>query len=319
MKKAFKIIGYTLGALLALVLLFTVYVQFSPMPTYPVQAPDLKIQPDSARLAEGRRIVLTDCAHCHRGADGKVSGDLFFSDDVFGKMWSANITQHPTAGIGEYTDGELAYLLRTGVKRDGSYAGPWMTFPLLSDEDLASTIAFLRSDAPEVQPSETRQPPMELSFVGKMVFKLFMPKPFDYPSKPIVAPPPTDKVAYGRYLATGKWECYRCHSANFETNNDLEPEKSAGFFGGGNPVSDKANLPVVSANITPDKETGIGAWTEEQFSNAVRFGKRPDGQPLSHVMPPMAILTDDDISALWAYLQTVPPVKNTVVRVPVKH
>jgi hypothetical protein len=151
---------------------------------------------------------------------------------MFGKMWSANITQHPTAGISEYTDGELSYLLRTGIKRDGSYAGPWMTFPLLSDEDLVSTIAFLRSDAPEVQPAETRQPPTELSFIGKMVFKLFLPKPFDYPSKPIVAPPPTDKVAYGRYLATGKWECYRCHSANFETNNDLDPGKIGGLLRG---------------------------------------------------------------------------------------
>ena len=314
MKKALKIIGYLLGVVVLLLLGVAAYVQLAPMPNYKVNAPDLKITPDSARTAEGRRIVLTDCAHCHRGTDGKISGDLWASDPTFGKLWSANITQHPTAGIGAYTDGELAYLLRTGIKRDGRYAGPWMTFPLLSDEDLASVIAFLRSDAPEVQPSENRQPPAELSFVGKMVFKLFLPKPFDYPDKPIVAPPPTDKVAYGRYLATGKWECFRCHSASFETNNELEPEKSPGYFAGGNPVSDKNNQPVASANITPDKETGIGTWTEAQFSNAVRFGKRPDGQPLSHLMPPFAMLSDDEISALWAYLQTVPPIKNPVVR-----
>lgn len=314
MKKAFKIIGYLLGGIVLLLLGVATYVQLAPMPNYKVNAPDLKITPDSARTAEGRRIVLTDCAHCHRGTDGKISGDLWASDPTFGKLWSANITQHPTAGIGTYTDGELAYLLRTGIKRDGRYAGPWMTFPLLSDEDLASVIAFLRSDAPEVQPSEHRQPPTELGFVGKMVFKLFLPKPLGYPEKPIVAPPPTDKVAYGRYLATGKWECFRCHSASFETNNELEPEKSPGYFAGGNPVSDKNNQPVASANITPDKETGIGTWTEAQFSNAVRFGKRPDGQPLSHLMPPFAMLSDDEISALWAYLQTVPPIKNPVVR-----
>lgn len=319
MKKVLKIIGYTLGGLLALVLLFAAWVQFGPMPTYEVKAPDLKIEPDSARLAEGRKIVMTDCAHCHRGPDGKVSGDIFLDDPAFGKIWSANITQHPNAGIGKYTDGELAFLLRTGIKRDGSYAGPWMTFPLMADEDVASVIAFLRSDAAQVQPVDQPSRPMELSFIGKMVFKNFLPKPFDYPSKPIVAPAPSDKVAYGRYLATGKWECFRCHSANFETNNDLEPEKSAGYFAGGNPVGDKANPPVPSANITPDKETGIGAWTEEQFSNVVRFGKRPDGQPLSHVMPPFAVLSDEEVSALWAYLQTVPAVKNKIDRKPVVH
>jgi mono/diheme cytochrome c family protein len=314
MKKTLKWLGYALLGLLALLLCVAAYVQFSAMPTYAVQAPDLSIAPDSARLAQGRRIVLTDCAHCHRSADGKLGGDLWVNDVQFGKMWTANITQHPTAGIKNYSDGELAYLLRTGIKRDGHFAGPWMTFPLMADEDVASVIAFLRSDAPEVQPSENRQPPADLSFFGKMIMKLFIKPTLEYPKQPIVAPSPTDKVAYGRYLATGVWECYRCHSASFETNNDLEPEKSVGYFGGGNPLADEENKPVPSANITPDRETGIGTWTEAQFAEAVRFGKRPDGKTLSHLMPPMSVLTDAEIVALWAYLQTVPPVKNAVPR-----
>lgn len=314
MKKVLKITGYILGGLLAVILLFAAYIYFGPMPTYEVKAPDLKITADSALLAEGRRIVLNHCAHCHRGPDGKLSGDLWANDDMLGKLWSANITRHPEAGIGKYTDGELAYTLRTSIKRNGHAAGPFMTFPLLSDQDLAAVIAFLRSDAPEVQPSERRQPPSELTFMGRMFFKMIV-KPLEYPAKPIVAPAPADQVAYGRYLATGRWDCYRCHSASFETNNDLEPEKSVGYFGGGNPVSDKDGNTALSANITPDRETGIGAWTEAQFNEAVRFGKRPDGSGLSHLMPPMPALTDAEISALWAYLQTVPVVKNKVERV----
>ncbi len=312
MKKFFKVTAYILGGFLALLLAFVAYVWFSAMPVYEVKAPDLKITADSARLAEGRRIVMTDCAHCHRSPDGKLSGDLWANDDMLGKIWSANLTQHPTAGIGQYTDGELAYTIRTSVKRDGHAAGPFMTFPLLSDEDLASVIAFLRSDAPEVQPSERRQPPSELAFFGKIFMKIIA-KSYPYPEKPIVAPPPTDKVAFGRYLATGKWECFRCHSKSFESNNDFEPEKSAGFFGGGNAVTDKDGA-AISANITLDKETGIGNWTETQFSEAVRYGKRPDGTALSPIMPPFAILTDTEVSALWAYLQTVPPLQNKVER-----
>ena len=260
-----------------------------------------------------------DCAHCHRSTDGKLGGDLWVDDPNVGKIWTANITQHPTAGIKNYSEGELAYLLRTGIKRDGHFAGPWMTFPLMSDEDVASVITFLRSDAPEVQPSEVRQPPQDLTFLGKMVLKLFLKPTMEYPKQPIVAPPPSDKVAYGRYLATGVWECYRCHSANFETNNDLEPEKSVGFFGGGNHIADKENKPVNSANITLDRETGIGTWTEAQFSDAVRFGKRPDGKPLSHLMPPMTMLRDDEVSAIWAYLGTVPHIKNSVQRNTANH
>ncbi len=314
MKKILKWLGYTLLGLVALLLCGVAYVQLTSMPTYEVKAPSLQIVADSARLAEGRRIVLTDCASCHRSSDGKLGGDLWANTSPFGKIWTANITQHPTAGIQEYTDGELAYLLRTGIKRDGHFAGPWMAFPLMSDEDVASVITFLRSDAPQEQPSENRQPPAELSFLGKMLLKVIIKPTFEYPKQPIKAPPPTDKIAYGRYLATGRWECYRCHSASFETNDDLNPEKSVGFFGGGNPISDKEGQSLNSANITLDLETGIGAWTEAQFADAVRFGKRPDGKALSHLMPPMSMLHDDEVSAIWAYLQTVPPLKNAVQR-----
>ena len=312
MKKALKIAGYTLGGIFTLLLFTGAYIRFGAMPTYAVQAPDLHITPNSTRLAEGRRIVMTECAYCHRGPDGKLSGQLWADDPAFGKIWSANITRHPDAGIGRYTDGELAFTLRTSIKRDGHAAGPFMTFPLLSDEDLASVIAFLRSDAPEVQPSERNKPAPQLAFVGRLFFKL-VNQPLAYPARPIVAPPASDKIAYGRYLATGRLNCYRCHSASFETNNDLEPEKSKGFFGGGNPLSDRDNK-ALSANITPDRETGIGAWTEAQFSDAIRFAKRPDGTPLSPLMPPMAMLSDAEVSALWAYLQTVPPLKNAVPR-----
>ena len=314
MKKIFKVLGYTLGGLIALLLVVAAYIQFSPMPTYAIQAPNLKITPDSSLLAEGRRIVLTNCIGCHRGSDNTLSGHLWTDHEMFGKLWSANLTQHPTAGIGQYTDGELAFTLRTGIKRNGHFAGPFMIFPLMADADVAAVIAFLRSDAPEVQPSERRQPPAELTFLGNMFYKVLV-KPTPYPQQAITAPPPSDKIAWGRYLATGKWECYRCHSAGFETNNDLEPEKSAGYFGGGNPMEDGEHNKAVSANITPDPETGIGKWTEAQFAEAVRFGKRPDGTSLSPFMPPMSALTDAEVSALWAYLQTVPPVKNAVARV----
>lgn len=314
MKKILKVFGYVLGSLLVLILLFAAYIQLTPMPTYEVKAPDLKVQPDSALIAEGSRIVMTDCIMCHRGADDRLSGHLWADNGVLGKLWSANLTQHPDAGIGQYTDGELAYTLRTGIKRNGQYAGPWMAFPLISDEDLSAVIAFLRSDAPAVQPSERRQPPAELKFPGKIFFKLIV-HPNDYPQQPVKTPPATDKIAWGRYLATAKWACYRCHSASFETNNDLEPEKSAGYFGGGNLLEDGEHNKAVSANITSDPASGIGKWTQAQFADAVRYGKRPDGRALNPMMPPMTVLTDAEIDALWAYLRTIPPVKNAVASI----
>jgi len=70
-----------------------------------------------------------------------------------------------------------------------------------------------------------------------------------------------------------------------------------------------------TANLTPDKETGLGDWTEEQFIAAIRTGKHQGkGRP---ILPPMpypvyANLVDDELKALWAYLQSLPPVKNRV-------
>jgi mono/diheme cytochrome c family protein len=70
-----------------------------------------------------------------------------------------------------------------------------------------------------------------------------------------------------------------------------------------------------AANLTPDENTGIGLWTEEMFVNAIRTGKHMGmGRP---IMPPMpwpnvATLTDDDLKAVFAYLKSLPPVKNAV-------
>lgn len=70
-----------------------------------------------------------------------------------------------------------------------------------------------------------------------------------------------------------------------------------------------------TANLTPDKETGLGDWTEEQFIATMRTGKHQGkGRP---VLPPMpyfmlGALTDPEIRAVWAYLQSLPPVKNRV-------
>jgi len=72
-----------------------------------------------------------------------------------------------------------------------------------------------------------------------------------------------------------------------------------------------------AANLTPDKETGIGEWSEDSFINAIRTGKH-QGQPNGRdILPPMPwfnvkTLTDDDLKAMWAYLRSIPPIKNQV-------
>ncbi|HLH48431.1 MAG TPA: cytochrome c [Roseiarcus sp.] len=67
-------------------------------------------------------------------------------------------------------------------------------------------------------------------------------------------------------------------------------------------------------NLTPDQETGLGAWSDEQIIAAIRTGKRPDGRTLSEVMPypSFAHLTDQDAQAIAAFLKSLPPIRNKV-------
>jgi len=111
-----------------------------------------------------------------------------------------------------------------------------------------------------------------------------------------------DRIAKGRYLTTVA-DCYACHTV-------LDAGKP---FAGGRPIETPFGI-ITSSNITPDNETGIGAWSDQQFVDAVRRGVRPNGSRLYPAMPFPAYtkMTHDDVLAIRAYLATVEPVHQAV-------
>src|SRR3979490_2494798 len=111
-----------------------------------------------------------------------------------------------------------------------------------------------------------------------------------------------DQIEKGHYLATGA-DCYACHTVP----NVGKP------FAGGRAIETPFGV-ITSSNITPDADTGIGAWTDEQFENAVRKGLHPDGSRLYPAMPFPAYtkMSRDDVLAIRAYLATVEPVHQPV-------
>ncbi len=309
MKKLLKILGILLGVLVLAIACTAAWINFTDLPTNPVKNLDIQIPTDSTSIAHGAKIARTMCAGCHASESGKWEGKLFLPKSAgMGEIWSGNITRHPTAGLGRYKDGEIAYLMRTGIRRDGQIVGPYMYFPNLSEEDMAAVIAFLHSDAPELEASDAT-PHTDYSLLAKALirFGIFKPLPFD--GQPKTMPPATDAVAYGRYLVTTRYNCVACHVASFESHNIMEPEKTPGYLAGGNHISDHATLESVSRNITQHPEQGIGKWTFDQFRQAAVSGIRPDGTVLSVVMPRFALLDNTEVSAIWAYLQTVPPLE----------
>jgi mono/diheme cytochrome c family protein len=118
-------------------------------------------------------------------------------------------------------------------------------------------------------------------------------------------------VERGRYLVEVLGACGNCHTPKAPDGGDIRIQQMAGglrieeFFG-----------VAIAPNITPDRETGIGSWSDAEIIRAIREGKGKDGRTLG---PPMAFdqyrrLSDGDVKAMVAYLRALPPVRNMVPR-----
>lgn len=283
---------------------------FSCRTHFPVEKMDYTVAETDSQLSEGRKLTVSMCGPCHydpltHKLTGKQQHDL---PKIAGKVYSRNITQDTEAGIAAYTNGELVYLLRTGIARDGRLM-PYMQRPNLADKDLQAIIAFLHSDDALVTPSKQQPPPTRYTAFGKFGINHF-PGPLNYPTKEIQKPEVNaTNAAYGKYLVDNL-SCYHCHSKSFLKVDELEPERSKGYMAGGNKLKDENGNRVRSSNITFDTATGIGTWSEADFKRAVKSGFSKDGNTLSAIMPRYTALSDTDVAAIFAYLATIPKIKH---------
>lgn len=312
MKKALKILGIIVGVVVLAIAGFVIYINAKGIPTYEVTPPaSYEIYTDSASVAEGARMAGMMCINCHGSKDRKLGGGYMFDAKDFGEIYAPNISSHPDSKLSAYSDEELVFLFRTGIKRDGQYAPPYMPkFPNLSEKDMKSLIGFLRSDHPMMAPTDNEPPTCQPNFLTKFLTNMVI-KPLPYPEKEIPHVDTTDMVALGKYISTAKFDCYQCHSQDFKTVDALHPEKTPGYFIGGNHLYRENGELILSPNLTMDDETGLGEWTEEQFVKTVISGIRPHGKAaLQYPMKPFVNMTEKEAKAVWAYLNTLEPVKN---------
>ena len=317
MKKVFRILLIITVVVVVLVGILASYIALRSIPKYDVEKINVKVESTPERVERGTKLASMLCRNCHYNpATQKFTGKELKEAPQFGTIHSANITQDTIAGIGKWSDGDIIYLIRTGIKPDGQYIPPYMPKLIhISDEDLYSVVAFLRSSNNWVQADNTRQPKSKPSFLTKFLVTIGKAEPFDYPKEIIPEPDTTDMVKWGRYISCYQLECFSCHSKDFAKNDFYTPEKSTGFFGGGNEMYNEEGKKLVTLNITMDENTGIGKWTEEQFIKAVRSGQLPDGSPaLRYPMQPYSNLTDQEVRAIYAYLKTVPKLDHKVER-----
>jgi mono/diheme cytochrome c family protein len=175
---------------------------------------------------------------------------------------------------------------------------PYHYYNRMADADVEAIIAFLRSLEPVDHETGENDP------TG-----LELPAP-PGPRAGVTAPDQTDRVAYGEYLTTAVLACGACHTPQ---PNGSEPEPEVYLYmAGGQPFEGEWGV-VYAGNLTPDLETGLGAWNDDDFVLAVMAGELPDGRE-TLVMPweAYAALTSDDIQAVLAYLRSLPPIDSPV-------
>jgi mono/diheme cytochrome c family protein len=316
MRKIFKGITFLFLGVVLSGIGFVAFLEIRGIPKYDAPTiPEFKVESTPERITQGTKIASVQCMVCHRGKDNKLVG-RFLSElpPNFGKIYSANITHSKEHGIGAWTDAEIAYFLRTGVRKNGQYAPIYMPkFAHLSDEDMRSVIAWLRSDDPQLVATEEPTVKPEPSLLVKFLC-LVAWKPLQYPKASIPEPDTTNLLAYGKYLVTGRYDCYTCHSADFKKLSMEDPEKSFGYCQGGNMMLTMNANAIFTANITPDEKTGIGSWTEDDFRKVMHESKNKNGKALRYPMLPYTPLTDKEVTAIWQYLRSIPKLCNEVDR-----
>lgn len=249
------------------------------------------------------------CANCHtpRGPDMALlphmsyAGGFKIVDPGF-EVVTANITPDKDTGIGTWTDAQIIAAIREGKAPDGKVIFPPMPVPTynsMSDADVKAIVAFLRTVKPihnEVPESKYKVPQQAMP-----------------PAKGLPAPSPKDRVAYGRYVVTALAHCFECHSGPDARG---VPDLANNLGSGGFLITLAPGATVMTANITPDPETGIGKWSDADIKKALTQGVRPDGRQLSPPMPYPFFknMTNRDLDAVVAYLRTIPPIKRVVER-----
>ncbi len=277
------------------------------------------------RLARGEYIfeTLADCNGCHSQRDftrfggpvvpgRKGMGQEIAGLKMPGRVVAPNITPDRETGIGAWTDGEKIRAIREGIDREGRVLFPLMpykNFRNMSDYDVESLVAYLNS----LPPAKNKLPQTQIDFPVSLFIRS-APEPVGS----VTAPTRGKTVEYGEYLVT-IGDCKTCHTQ--DVRGQLLDQMS---FAGGREFRTPVAT-VVSANISPDPDTGIGGWSESYFQERfvlqrtyVHNGSPKIGPGQFTLMPWLSFsqMDADDLSAIYKYLQSQPAIKNKVEKHP---
>ena len=293
MKKFIKWAGIVILALLVIVIaagfIFRSKYQKMAKETFDVKVPVITIPNDSASLARGESLANSLCTSCH---GGDLAGKDFFNDKTLGVVYSANIT--PGGKPKGWTDADYIRAIRYGVRPDGSglFVMPVQEFNYMSDADLGSLIAYLKT----VPSSDKPSPDKDFTLLAEIMAgagafgTLYQCTEMDLQdASKRKAPAVGESIAYGEYTMKIHG-CNTCHGDHFNGKKSPDPISPPG------------------SNLTP--KGNMGKWTYDQFAETLWTGITPEGKELDPKFMPwdaLRLMSETEKKALFNYLQSVPP------------
>ena len=219
----------------------------------------------------------------------------------FGTFYGPNITPHPEAGIGRWTEADFVHAMRQGERPDGKNyfpAFPYTSFTRIVDRDLRDLWGYLRTLAPS--PRANQEHEMRFPFGWRFLVTFW--KWFFFTPGPFTNLPGLSDIANrGAYLVQALGHCSECHTPR----NFFGGPKTSRFLAGGKGPDGKD-----VANLTPAL---LKKWSDKEVEDILTTGIDPEGDFVAETMGEVvrnttSQVTPADLKALIAYLRTLAPV-----------
>lgn len=242
-----------------------------------------------------------DCVACHTADKGRPFAGGLPITTPFGTIYTPNITSDPDTGIGRWSDADFLRAMHEGIGKSGERlypAFPYAEYTKVTDSDVLAIRAYLNT----LTPIHYTPPRNELSFPFNQRWLMVFWNMFNFKEGRFV-PDPQQSAEWNRgaYLVGGLAHCEECHTPRNVTQGLKTSERFSG-----------AELSGWHAfNITPDKNAGIGGWTDDQLAQylatGVAHGQANAAGPMADVVQDSTqYMTPEDLRSIVAYLRSVP-------------
>jgi alcohol dehydrogenase (quinone), cytochrome c subunit len=269
-------------------------------------------KPDDPLVARGAYLAKAgDCVACHSAPKGKPFAGGLPMTTPMGKIFTTNITPDPETGIGKWSEEDFEKALRRGVSKDGHNLYPAMPYPSYAkvrDDDVAALYTyFMKGVAPVNQANRPSDIPFPLNMRWPLTFWNMV-----FLDKAVYRDKDQKDVAWNRgaYLIQGLGHCGSCHTPRgIAFQEKAQDESNSAWLTGG--LLDG----WFAANLTGEQNVGLGRWSEAELATFMKTGANAHasafGSMTDVINNSTQALNDQDISAMSAYLKSLPAAGGT--------